>query len=318
MKELPATNAYAGAKSASQHFLRSPFISERFQHAITTDEFDSLKAARSFLSEYMRFEESVLQVLYSCEEFEAFLLNTSLNHYLFPSHEHDFMQDTRLRSNLKVLGFLNSVTSLRDQFPKFKGLLPALDIHRRFKNLWNDQKKASTAFSFCERLRNYAQHQTQPVSSVTTGGGWDKDRVLLESHVSIFVAVDAVCANRCIKDGERRQYQAEFGTQCDVSLVFRETTACIGKIVQETRAALDKHFVSQMATYEANLAIAKSYKENFVVAEAVSTLNDAEVERFSIFQDFSERAKRLRRTFVMTNNHSHFISNRARGHNTKR
>jgi hypothetical protein len=88
--------------------------------------------------------------------------------------------------------------------------------------------------------------------------------------------------------------------------------------VKEVRTAIDKDFHSEIATYEANLAIAQRYKQNFPVVDVVATVNGTELEKFSIFRDFSERAKRLRRTFVMTNNQAHFISNRARGHTAKR
>lgn len=309
----PAPSKMPPAPQPDEYKLRSPFIGNRFTHPLSQTEFAELCRARTFLTDYVRFEESVLQVLYSWEEFEAFLLNTALNQYVFPLYEHDFAQDTRLRSNLKVLGFLNSITSLRDQFPKFKSLLPALDQHKLFKELWNKQKDTSVAFSFCERFRNYAQHQTQPVSSVTTGGGWNETTGLLESHVSIFVDVGAVCANRDIKRDERVRYETEFGAECDVGLLFRETAAGIGQIVQSVRANLEQTFAKAIATYESNLSRVP-ITDNLQIAEVAHLSAGAAVETFSIFKGFSERAKGLHRTFLMTNNQRHFVSNKARGH----
>jgi hypothetical protein len=299
-------------KANDEYIIRSPFIGVAYNHNLTQTEFYTLKKAREFLTEYLRFEESLLQVLYSEEEFEAFLLSTSLNHYLFPGQKHDFLQDTRLRSNLKVLGLLNSITSLRDQFPKFKVLLPAINLHSNFKKLWDAQKSTSVAFKFCERFRNYAQHQTQPVSSAMTGGGWDKNFNLLESHLSLFVNVNSVCKNHSIEAAEQQQYISAFGNKCDISLLFREAMGCIGKIITEIRATTDGEFQSAISCYESHLKIAK--QNNSPASEVTHLKNGSAVETFTIFQDFSDRAKRLRRTYVMTNNEKHFISNRARGH----
>jgi len=300
---------------ATKHILRSPFLGERFEYVLSADEFEALRKAHGLLSEYMDFEESVLQVIYSDEEFESFLLNTALNHYLLPTHGFEFLQDARLRSNLKVLGFLNSVTSLRDQFPKFKGLGLTFDAREHFWTLWSTQQQGVTPFRFCERLRNYAQHQTQPVSSVTMGGAWDKAREIMEDTLSIFVDVESVCANRKIPDAERIQFRAEFGERCDVSLVFRETMACIGKIVREVRSKLKDSLDVAITTYDANLATAKTY--GFEIAEVATLFEGKVVKEFSVFLDFSKRAKRLRETYLMTNNQMHFISNRARGHASK-
>lgn len=303
----------------SNYLLRSAVLSESFQHSLTASEFNALSTARAFLYDYIQFEEGVLQVLWAFEEFESFLLTTALNHYLFPLHKDDVVRDIRLRSNLKVLGFLNSVTSFRDQFPRFKTLLPRLNVCDRFRRSWSAQKANTLAFCFCEHFRNFAQHQTQPVFSVSIGGGWDKGRVLREDHTSVYVSVDAVCKNRKIKDDAKKLagYKAAFGDHCDISLIFRETVGCIGKIVKEVRTITNEAFASAIADYEANLAIIEQHKQGLISAEAMSIIGTNETEKISIFREFSERAKRLRQTFVMENNQDHFISNRARGHSAK-
>ena len=136
----------------------------------------------------------------------------------------------------------------------------------------------------------------------------------MESHVSVFASVDSVCASRDVKDEERMRYEAAFGSQCDIGLVFREATAVIGKVVKEIRTELEGHFVSALSTYERYLDTAESYRGDLPAAEAAAVLDDKVVEKFQIFREFAERAKRLRGTSLMVNNQEHFISNRARGH----
>jgi hypothetical protein len=307
----------SGTDAKLAYQLCSPFIGKRWQHPLSPDEYAVLKDARAFLGEYIDFEEALLQVLYSYEEFESFLLTTALNEYLFPLVEYDFLQDTRIKANLRVLSFLNSVTSLRDQFPKFRCLLPQKDAKAHFQALWNTQKATSIVFRFCERFRNFAQHQTQPVASVTTGGAWDKQRVYLESHLTIFASLKDVCANRDIGAAEKAEYASSFGAYCDVGLIFRESVGCIGKIGKEMRDFLGPEFTSHLANYRSNLALTNDTDEKSRTAIAERIKGNAVVEEFQIFSEFSDRAERLHRIFLMTNNHEHFISNRPRGHQKK-
>jgi hypothetical protein len=297
-----------------RYVLRSAVLSERFEHILTAEEFSKLKKARGFLTDYMQFEETVLQVIHASMQFESFLLETSLKHYFFPTGRHDAIQDTRLLANLPVLSFLNSITSFRDQFPKFKQADPKLAIHARFKELWDKQKANSVAFSFCERFRNYGQHQTKPVSGVTLGGSWDKGRNFLEANTSVFVEVADVCKNHQIKTAEKAKYTDAFGKHCDISLIFRETTGCIGGLVKELRDALKAEFETSTSLYQKQLDIIGTYKKGLIIARAASMSGSETLESFDVFSDFLERATHLRRTYVMSNNNRHFVSNKARGH----
>jgi len=303
-----------GNKKKSQRYvLRSPVIGRSFQQDLVDAEFRELDNARAFLLEYMDFEESVLQLIYAAEEFESFLLTTALNQYLLPQYQYDAIQTNRLRANLKMLGFLNSITSLRDQFPKFRPLNPGFNMKQVFEKLWDDKKAASVAFRFSERLRNYAQHQTQPASSVSFGGGWDKNTGLMEDHMSVFVDVSNVCQNRNIGGSEKTLYEQTFGKAADVALVFRETMGTIGQIVLEIRGSLKPHLNLAVANYERSADLVR--KNDLPALEAASLEGNKSQVLFSVFPQFTARAISLSATHVMINNQKHFISNRARGHN---
>ena len=295
-----------------KYLLRAAYIGGTFQHEMTENEFLKIVAARAFIQEYMRFEETYLQLLFSFESYESFTLTSALNYYLFPQIDYEYMGDLRLKANVQVLGFLNSLTSLKDQFPKFKQSRTG-DIHSKFGRLWADKKATSIAFRFCERLRNYAQHQTQPVDLVTLGGKWDEARLYLEQHLSVFVTTNEVCINRQIKAAERDEYTSFFGAKCDVSLILREALAAVGEIVKVVRDELKENFSDSMLTYENQLELVHN-KVGPIPVEIVKSYNNNAIESHSIFSEFSDRAKRLRKTHAMANNHQHYISNRARGH----
>lgn len=300
------------------YLIRSPFLSKRFEHPIAQDEYLRFREAHAFLMGYLRFEEVHKLVLLAFEEFELFLLKTSLNDYVFPSPSYDFSQETRLRANLPILGFLNSVRCFHDQFPKLVDSSRHDVTLKHFKGLWETHRRDSIAFRFGERLRNFAQHQTQPVSSFTTGGAWDSARSALESHMSIYVKVADVCASRDINKNEREAYEDAFGELCDVSLIFREVTGCIGELVQDIRKSLDTSFSAAAEVYENTLEIARGYKNDLVMAEVVFVSNGQDEETTSLFPEFLDRAKRLRVSPVGTNNQKHFVSNRARGHRRRK
>src|SRR5687768_3113440 len=101
-----------------RHLVVSPFISDRWEFGISAQSYAELMQSQSFLPEYTRFEEIGLQALYAYQEFEQFILNSALEHSLFPLSPHEFEQDHRIRANIRVLSFLNSITSFRDQLPK--------------------------------------------------------------------------------------------------------------------------------------------------------------------------------------------------------
>ena len=264
----------------------------------------------------MRFEETVLQTIYAGQDFEEFILSTALNYYLFPIGEYEFFQDTRLRANLRTNAFLNSVTSLRDQFPKFRSRRNLTRLHDEFKGHWDEARTNSAAFSFLERLRNYAQHQTQPIGFVTTGGAWDRERDLLETRMSVYVEVEPICRNREVSMDEAEKYKSELGNRADISLIFRESMGIIGKIVKKIRDRTKEDFDHSINNIEEYLSIMKSYVSEDVPCHFdILVTHEGDVSReFTLFPDFTRRAQKLRRTFLMENHHKHFVSNRAFGH----
>ncbi len=298
--------------------LASPFLANHFEIEITAERYNLIRSSRDFLKEYMRFEETVLQCLYSFQEFEEFLLQTALQHHLFPHSEYHFFQDTRVRSNIKVLSLLNSVTSLRNQFPKFRSNPELQNIHGNFRTYWETERKGSTSFSFFERLRNYAQHQTQPVSGYTTGSGWDEKRDTSETRAAIYVTVSEICDNRNIRSDERSKYVGAFGEKADLSLVFRETIGKIGRIAKRVRADTDAIFAKSQSEIESALAELPDRDEGTAVCDVVEIVGDQELNKFSVFADFLDRANRLRRNFLMENNELHVVSNRAMGHKMRK
>ncbi|WP_396651871.1 hypothetical protein [Mesorhizobium sp. IMUNJ 23232] len=173
------------------------------------------------------------------------------------------------------------------------------------------------SFRFCDRLRNFAQHQTQPVHSVTAGGSWNKDRTHNEHHTTVYVDVADVCKDRSISDSERVAIGSKLKDLADVSVVIRESGSCVGRILKECRTLVASDFDNAIAIQEHWLSeIAKvSSDESF--ARVVHRNENAAERKFDLFPDFAARAKRLRRNLTLTSAEHQVVSNRSRGHRDK-
>lgn len=294
-----------------EYLLVSPFISQRDEVRITFSEFNKISESREFLLSYLSFEESLFQLLKCYTEFEQYLLSSALQFLHFPQAHWDIFQDIRIEANIRVSSVLNSVTSVKDQAPKIRAPLGGLTLRDKFVSLWENERVVSNSFSFAERLRNYAQHQTQPVSKTSTGGGWDTNRSLCEHHTSVYVDTNSVCENRAIPKEERERYLLEFGESADLSLILRETIGAIGRFVETLRNEFKVPIDSFLDTYEGFLKYEGKQEAHY---DVVARENNFEVENISIFPEFLARVRKLQDNRYLKNNEKHFISNRNRGH----
>lgn len=296
--------------------LTSPVLGKRFTHPLTDDEFAVIERSREFILEYISFEETILQTIYALHDFEEYILRSALHEHLFPIDLYDFEEDMRLRGNLRVNALLNSVASIRDQFPKFQRVPELRLLRDDFLKQWHEARATSVAFNFFERLRNHAQHATQPVSLVVTGGGWDEKRCQAETKFSVYVDIDAVCRHRGIGDEEAARYRENFGKSADISLIFRETLGIIGTITKYVRKRTEDIFDICSQDLRTYIKIGEKYRPDSRLAHSNVSFVDGKrtTKIFEIFPELLSRASRLRGMFLMENNARHFVSNRAYGH----
>ncbi len=291
-----------------EYLLKSPFIGDGFKETIDQIRFDEICTARRDLLKYLQFEESVFQLHQSYHQLEKYILTEALDYLIFPYSEYDVFQDARVSANIKVQSFLNSITSLRDQAPKISGSGPE-SLKKLFQHLWDAEKEKSTCFAFAERFRNYAQHQTQPVHSVSTGGGWTSDMKLCEHSTSIYVDVEDVCRHREIKQAEKESYYSSFGNKADIILVARQTMSSIGTILKSIRDCFKAEIQSRLEIID---DVIRTHGEKPV--DAIHVRGPKIVLSISLFPDFTARIKKLMSNRLLTNYERHFVSSRYRGH----
>ncbi|WP_420407071.1 hypothetical protein [Hoeflea sp.] len=298
---------------ADEFYLTSPFIGEYFRRNITPEEFSEISTSKADLILYMNFEEAFLQLTKTYQEFEKYILENALDFLLFAESDYNYFQDSRVLANIRVLSILNSITSIRDQAPRLKDIRGKHNLRERLLELWNQEKENSITFAFTERFRNYAQHQTQPVHSTTTGGSWDASGSLCEHHTSAFAKVSDVCGNRKINQNERDSYINEFGEYADICLLIRESMASIGRINDSIRSEFKETIDYKISRLDSYL----EYGEGKTL-DAVHIHNSEIHSKIPIFHNFIKRINDLRSNVFLKNNHKHFITNRYRGHSNSR
>ncbi|MHA6299467.1 hypothetical protein [Devosia sp. CAU 1758] len=278
---------------------------------IDTEEAEKLLSARDFISDYISFEENLVAVKNSFYEYELFLLSIGLDYEFDHSADSDFFQDKRVLANAKVLSVLNSITSFRDRFPNIKYRHNDTSTKEYFKENWDTQKSGSIEFHFCEVLRNYAQHNTQPISGVTVGGGWDDKREWRESRASIFVTVSEVTADRKVPNHLKEKFVNHFGTKADVTMLLREAVDGLGLVAKEMRSWLGPELERVISHYQGYLDRAE--RDGFLYLVLTSD-SDYPTGQPQFFSDFLTRARKLRARTILTHTSNHYISSRPRGH----
>lgn len=302
----------AVARQTERYFLYDPW-NRADSDEIEKDFYDSIHRSDQFISRYVAFEEAIVGIRYAMYDFEKFVLTISLDYEENRGSDHSYFQDMRVRANGKVVSVLNAITSFRDQFPKFKETVKQIEGRVAFLENWKLHKEVDVHFDFCEVLRNYSQHHTQPVSRVTVGGSWDKDHTWRESHSSIFVSVSAVAADRALQPSQRERFLSQIGEMADVSLVLRKSMDCIGDISREMRSWLTPDFEQSCATYATALGTAKRERFPYLLLTRESDGGEGR----QIFPDFLNYAKKLRTGQLPSHTANGYVSNKARGHSEK-
>lgn len=281
---------------------------------ISAENRNKLAKSRDFIKDYISFENNRKQLFLSLKEFDYFLVDSALEHENSSLPNYQFFEDASLRANLRALSFLNSLTGLKDKFPKFKSLAGQSDPRKLFESEWKKSRDSSSAFHFCWIFRDVAQHHKHPINFVSLGTEWDEDRRYRESTVAVYGRTRDLEGKREVKLHEIEQFLNQFGEQVDLSLIFRETAHEVSRISKAIRCLLEEPMKENIEIYRSFLDMYPSNgHENRVLWLEFET-GEIVGRDFQIFDEFARRAERLNKELLLTNQHYHFTSNRSRGH----
>lgn len=305
MKERNMTND-------TKLFLDGTKLDNEIRVPISKKLYESIKQSKVELFEIISIEEAYAQILDSYIEFEEFIFSTSQHHFIYTILEYDYSQDSRMIANRRVLTCLNTIFAFKDQVKTSRDFHQKNFLKNFFKNEFSKMKMHSISYQFAEQLRNYTQHQSQPIDSLTVGGGWDETHTICEQHATVYVNTSKVFSRREIKKSEQEKFLNYFGSSIDVSYLFREVLSEISNIVKNYRIVTSDHYIKICKTLDAALNLGYKSENGKKSFDLVDESTGSKSIYFN--SDFLNRAHRFRDNSIITNYEKHYTSTRPRRH----
>lgn len=152
---------------------------------LSKDEYEAIGTATDRLLEYTAIEEKFDLIVENLMELEMAFLEASVQTMLQGSQDHRWFQDKRRFFNRRLLNFMSAAKAYVDQVPQhfhraFPGDQGAAD---RLDASFSEQYDARIGYRTMEALRNYAQHNGDPLHSASFGSIWDEERTKMKFSV---------------------------------------------------------------------------------------------------------------------------------------
>lgn len=140
-----------------------------YEVALTQYEYNTLKVAKSILIEILEFEEKIVLLLESYQEYEQELFKATMRAMVWGFEDWSALMDTRLTINRRIAGLLTACKMYNDQTSHtFSNIFGSKSEQlNNLNNLKEKERKNSASFKFMEGLRDYVQHQGMPVFRLT-------------------------------------------------------------------------------------------------------------------------------------------------------
>lgn len=288
------------------------FSEERHEEKLSETEYEKILFSRKVLMDFMCFQEQVRQLIIRLYDVEKFQLETALSDFLVKDLNYHSFQEGRIQANNLVAAYLNTMLSLKDQATNIEAPKGEFRFRDKFRTEWKSAKEDYITFRLANRFRVYAQHQNQPITGITTGGGWDENRMRCEHHVTINASIKEICRHREITDKERDDYLAHFGATIDVAHLLRCTSSIISKITKSSISEI--HNIVEDSISNLRSLCHRFRKSGSEYIDVVAINKDGKRNEFVVFEDFIHRAETLLRFRILENYEDHYVSNRERGH----
>jgi len=262
-------------------------------------EFEAIVIARNGLFGVLELEEKLDLVLENFLELEQELLNIALRQSvsIFPVWNAGMVD--RQRVNRRLANLLTTARLYFDQ--KSRELA---NIYGRKSQVWinfrafrDEHLNANLGCRVMSELRDYIQHRSLPVHTLTYHSGWEehKNRSFLVYMTIPKVNVRLLEADR---DFERSVIEElkQLGELVDIRPLVREYVESLALLHQQLRGLTDSDEKNWFALLEKSMfQYAKTFGENLTGLAAVELDQDGDIIReLDIFKDPIERLKFLR------------------------
>ncbi|MGV8942362.1 MAG: hypothetical protein ACOH1P_12650 [Lysobacter sp.] len=161
---------------------------------ITSTAYETLRNARDYLSDLLKFEQAYAVLLINYKSLERAGQEVVLHNMTSTEFSYESVFDWELNINAKIINLLSSARLYLDTAPKLLSrALPDQEESQLFiKEFFSKEYDASFEYRFAEALRNYVQHYGMPIHTFSQNSKWlEDDRRVLEFSVD-FITTKSV------------------------------------------------------------------------------------------------------------------------------
>jgi hypothetical protein len=207
---------------------------------ITKAVYDTLKDARDYLSDLLKFEQAYAVLLINYKSLERAGQEVVLHNMTSNEFSYESVFDRELTINAKIINLLSSARLYLDTAPKLLSrAIPDQEQSQLFiKRYYSKQYDSSFEYRFAEALRNYVQHYGMPIHTFSQNSKWlEDDQRTLEFSVD-FIAKKSLL----LTDGKfKKAVLDEMPESVSLKQTFREYMSRLSVAHVNARNACGKH-----------------------------------------------------------------------------
>jgi len=280
---------------------------------LSPSEFEELRRWRSILLITQGIEEKFGLVLENFWELEETRLRLALRTTEMMTGHDPFWYGVFLL-NRRLVNLLTTCRMYVDQTVADFGRLSDDPDPTRIKKLFSRQYDSLLGFRVMETLRNYAQHQSFPITSAQYYSGWEKfgDQDLLSFRANPRIRIEDLekssFKKEVLEELKERKYE-----EVDLTLLIREYIEGLSTVHSELRTIEEPLVTSAKMALKSALKRYSEASDRAVSPCVAFKLNDEgdETETFRVYSELSERVDKLRARRLPLNVSRWIVTNKA-------
>ncbi|MGO4909386.1 hypothetical protein ACEN2J_13770 [Pseudorhodobacter sp. W20_MBD10_FR17] len=296
---------------ATSYQLLEPY-GDRQTVQISSDDYRKFSAAQRNLLNLLKIEELLGVAAESYLEFETIISKAALGYMVLsfdPNDTERFFQEYRNRFDLKILNLLNAFRAHYEQSMSITKLLENAcpGLHNSIKNSFSARFDTSQEYRIVDALRNFAQHDTLPLHSLSFGsqhqyaGDRRDEKSAFRNRVAVglYFSISALVESNKINAKTRKEVEGFGVTLLDATLLIRKYVACVSEVHLELRAATEALLIASAFEIDRAYELAKDNKAKAPVhLELTATDPENLTETTNLKKDLPQTVSYLRTKFL--------------------
>jgi hypothetical protein len=213
---------------------------------LTESEYLEIVTAKRRLVILVGIEEKFDLLFANYGEYESTLLNLSLENMLGYSNSYSHFHDARGLVNRRLLNLLSSTRAYVDQVTHDVGELAGASAKDQakdhLKTLFSGEYDGHLAYRVLEALRNYVQHRSLAVGSLSFGSKWFEQltpRARRRHSLQVYLDTDALVGDDYFKSSVLQELRASGKGNVLLTPMVRQYVDCFGHVHRQLRTYVE-------------------------------------------------------------------------------